>query len=241
MQLYHMPLEICCYNAESALIAAQAGADRIELCAGKSGGVTPSQGTIKYVCENITKPVHILIRPREGNFFYSDTEFQIMRSDIENCKKLGVAGVVFGILNSNKEIDIERCKALINQATPMQCVFHKAIDETYEIEKAFQDIIDCGFHWVLTSGGKKDALAGLQVLENLMYKFNTRIQIMPGGGIRSYNLSELQKPLRLSWYHSSALSTQKQSENGSIFSNNEIYYCEATEIKMMQNILHKSS
>ncbi|MFN3940911.1 MAG: copper homeostasis protein CutC [Chitinophagales bacterium] len=221
-------------------MAAQAGANRIELCAGKSGGITPSYGTIKSVCQNSSIPVHVLIRPREGNFYYSETEFQIMQSDIENCREWGVAGVVFGILNAERNVDAERCKILVELAKPMQSVFHKAVDATADIVKAFQSIIDCGFLCILSSGGKKDVLAGLQVLENLTDKFNTQIQILPGGGIRSYNLAEIHSRLRLPWYHSSALAIQHNDNNNSMFSDNAIVNCDATEIRMMQNILLKS-
>ncbi|MBP8753927.1 MAG: copper homeostasis protein CutC [Chitinophagales bacterium] len=241
MQLYPMPLEICCYNATSAIVAADAGANRIELCAGASGGITPSIGTIETVCNSINIPVHVLIRPREGNFNYSKKEFEVILKDIETCEKIKVAGVVFGILDSSKKVDVNRCKELISVANGMRCIFHKAIDIVPDIESAFETIIDCGFKTVLTSGGKQNVFHGLQKLLRLKQTFGSAIQIMPGGGIRSENISAINNVLHTEWYHSSAIINTNTNEKVEMYDNNDILMCNTQEINAMQLYLNKAN
>lgn len=236
-----MPLEICCYNGTSAIVAADAGANRIELCAGASGGITPSAGTIETVCNSISIPVHVLIRPREGDFNYSKKEFEVMLKDIETCEKFKVAGVVFGILDTSKKLDVIRCKELIAAANGMQCVFHKAIDIVPNIETAFEKIIECGFMTVLTSGGKQNVLQGLQQLLRLKQTFGNTIEIMPGGGIRSENISAIHNVLHSEWYHSAAILNTLIHEQAEMYGNNDILMCDTQEIDAMQSHLNKAN
>ena len=123
-------LEICCFSAESAILAEKAGADRIELCDNfTEGGTTPSNGTVKYCVQNLKIPVNVIIRPRGGDFLYSDVEFEIMKHEILEMKKLGVNGIVFGILKSKGEIDIERTKEIVDLIHPLENTFHRAFDK----------------------------------------------------------------------------------------------------------------
>lgn len=240
MQLYPMPLEICCYNAGSAIAAAEAGADRIELCAGAFGGITPSAGTMDAVCRTVSIPVHVLIRPREGDFNYTSTEFETMLKDIEVCGQYNVAGLVFGILDPTGQVDVARCKALVAAAGKRSCVFHKAIDTTPDIEYALEQIIDCGFTAVLTSGGQRSVLEGLGHLTALLRNFGTTIQIMPGGGIRSANIAAIAAALQTEWYHSGAIIEKCPNQQMAMYDNAEIQRCDTGEIRAMQMQLQKN-
>jgi len=199
-------LEIACFNLESALIAQKSGADRVELCADMSvGGTTPTIEMIQQARENLTIDLYVMIRPRGGNFVYSEVEFQQMKSEIETIKKLGVNGFVFGILNEDKTINIEQNKVLVELAKPFSCTFHRAFDEVLDYEKALEDVILSGFSTILTSGTFPNVMEGKEVLKQLVIQANNRIEIMPGGGLRSTNISELNEIVNANWYHSSAI------------------------------------
>lgn len=207
-------LEIACFNLESALIAQKAGADRVELCADISvGGTTPSIEMIQQTRENLSIDLYVMIRPRGGNFVYSDAELEQMKSEIETIKKLGVNGFVFGILNEDKTINLELNKALVELAKPFSCTFHRAFDEVLDYEKALEDVISCGFSTILTSGTFPNVMEGKKVLKKLVIQANNRIEIMPGGGLRSTNISELDEMVYANWYHSSAITDGKETAN----------------------------
>ena len=199
-------IEIACFNLESALIAQKAGADRVELCADMLvGGTTPAIEMIQQACENLTIAINVMIRPRGGNFVYSNSEFEQMKSEIEIIKKLGISGFVFGILNDDNTINIEQNKELVELAKPFSCTFHRAFDEVLDYEKALKNVISCGFSTILTSGTFSNVLEGKEVLKQLVIQANNRIEIMPGGGLRTTNISELDKIVHANWYHSSAI------------------------------------
>ena len=199
-------IEIACFNLESTLIAQKAGADRVELCADMSvGGTTPTIEIIKQAREHLTIDLYVMIRPRGGNFVYSDIEFQQMKLEIETIKKLGVNGFVFGILNEDKAINIEQNKALVEFAAPFSCTFHRAFDAVLDYEQALKDVISCGFSTILTSGTFPNVMEGKEVLKQLVIQANNRIEIMPGGGLRSTNISKLNEMVDANWYHSSAI------------------------------------
>lgn len=208
----HKLLEIACFDPESCFIAQQAGADRIEFCSDyNSGGVTPLWDDILKVKERLSIPLHVIIRPREGNFVYSREEIETMKRDILFCKKHQVDGLVFGILTSHHEIDIPANKELIDLCAGLSCTFHRAVDVCPDLEKAVGDIIQLGFHKVLTSGGKANALEGIETLKRLEKKFGEKINIMPGGGIRSHNIGLIAKETQCREFHSAALITNKTS------------------------------
>lgn len=207
-------LEIACFNLESALIAQENGADRVELCAEMHlGGTTPNSETIKKAKENLSIDVYVMIRPRGGNFVYSKEEFQQMKSDIEIIKKLDVNGFVFGILNEDKSVNIAQNTELVKLAKPIPCTFHRAFDEVDNYKSALEDVISCGFKTVLTSGTFPKVMEGKEVLKELVLQANNRITIMPGGGLRSTNITELDELVNAEFYHSSAITDGSETAN----------------------------
>lgn len=201
-----MLLEIACFHLESCLIAQQTGANRIELCENYSvGGITPSEKLIIEVRKQIRIDLFVMIRPREGNFVYSDSEFELMKKQIVFCKEKNCNGVVFGILTKENKIDVVRCKELVELAKPMSSTFHRAFDEIENSESALEEIIECDFLRILSSGKQKTAIEGSVLLSQLIKKSKGRIIIMPGGGIRSSNISEIIKTTGGAEFHSAAI------------------------------------
>ena len=199
-------IEIACFNLDSAIIAQNTGADRVELCADMLvGGTTPTIEIIKQAREHLNIDLYIMIRPRGGNFVYSDSEFEQMKSEIEAIKKLGVNGFVFGILKDDNTINIEQNLELVELAKSFPCTFHRAFDEILDYEKALENVISCGFSTILTSGTFPNVMEGKEVLKQLVKQANNRIEIMPGGGLRSTNISALDEMVNANWYHSSAI------------------------------------
>ena len=199
-------IEIACFNLESALIAQKVGADRVELCADMSvGGTTPTIEIIQQAREHLTIDLYVMIRPRGGNFVYSEAELEQMKSEIETIKKVGVNGFVFGVLKDDKTINLEQNKVLVELVKPFSCTFHRAFDEVLNVEKALEDVISCGFSTILTSGTFSNVMEGKEVLKQLVNQANNRIEIMPGGGLRSINISALNEMVDANWYHSSAI------------------------------------
>jgi copper homeostasis protein len=197
-------LEMVCYDLESAVAAERLGADRIELCDNShEGGTTPSAGIIKTARKHINIPIHVMIRPRGGDFVYSDREFESMKEDMVMCRVLGIEGFVFGILNPDHSVDFKRNMELIRQAAGLNCTFHRAFDKTNEPFWAMENIIDCGFKRILTSGQAETAVKGKDLIRSLVEKAGNRITIMPGGGIRKHNIKELVLSTAATEYHSS--------------------------------------
>ncbi len=206
--------EIACFNLESAILAQKAGADRVELCATISvGGTTPIIEMIQKAREHLTIDLYIMIRPRGGNFVYSEVEFQQMKSEIESIKGLGVNGFVFGILNEDNTINIEQNKTLVAEAYPFPCTFHRAFDAVSNCEQALEAVISCGFSTILTSGTFPNVMEGKEILKKLVVQAKNRIEIMPGGGLRSTNISELNQIVGANWYHSSAITDGTEIAN----------------------------
>lgn len=200
-----MLLEIAAFNYESALLAAKYGADRIELCDNEhEGGTTPSYGTLKSARANISIPIFPMIRPRGGDFIYSDDEFNIMKEDIALCKQMGFEGVVFGLLKDNGSIDIERTSILVEHAYPLDVTFHRAFDRSKDPFKALEQIIECGCTRILTSGQHQTATEGVAIIKALITLADDRIIIMPGSGVRSHTIQTLSKETSAIEFHSSA-------------------------------------
>ncbi|CAM1363013.1 copper homeostasis protein CutC [Tenacibaculum xiamenense] len=189
-----MLLEICANSYQSAINAQNAGANRIELCSELSlGGITPSYGLIKQVIENISIPVFILIRPRSGNFIYTDTEFEIIKKDIEFCKKVGCSGIVTGVLSENGNIDIKRTKALFELAKPLDFTFHRAFDCVANPEDSIKALKEIGVKRILSSGLKPTAIEGIELLIKLKEIGGKNLNIMPGSGVNHSNISIFKK------------------------------------------------
>ncbi len=198
-------LEICCFNLQSALIAQHAGADRIELCAdAASGGTTPSFGVIKTAREKLHIPLYPIIRPRAGDFLFSDEEFEIMLNDIALCKQIGCDGVVIGILQQDGSIDKKRCSKLVQFAYPMGVTFHRAFDWTVDPHQAMEEILEIGCERILTSGQQPSALEGSELIHELILQAHDRIIIMPGSGVRTANIIELAEKTKATEFHTSA-------------------------------------
>jgi copper homeostasis protein len=185
-------IEICVDSAESAMAAQRGGADRIELCADLlEGGITPSAGMIELVRGELSIPLHVMVRPRGGDFFYSDAEFRIMRRDIEVAKGLHANGVVFGILDVYGNVDIERTRKLVEQARPLSVTFHRAFDMAADLPRALEDVCVTGADRILTSGGEPTAIQGAQAIAELVRRAEGRIVIMAGSGINAENVRRL--------------------------------------------------
>src|SRR6202041_979873 len=185
-------LEICVESVEYAVAAERGGADRIELCSDlSSGGITPSAGFMQTARRHVSVPIHILIRPRAGDFCYSDHELETMRDDIHAAKQVGADGLVFGILHENNSVDVERTKMLVEFAHPLPVTFHRAFDLAENRTAALEDVIHTGASRILTSGGEQRATDALLILTHLMQAAKNRILIMPCGGINSANIERV--------------------------------------------------
>lgn len=199
-------IEIACFNPESAIIAFENGADRIELCDGLSeGGTTPNFETVKQLREKINIPIFVMIRPRGGDFTYSDVEFEQMKEELTQLKSLHVDGFVFGILDENDEVNIEQNKILVELANPIPCTFHRAFDRAKNLENSLEKVIECGFKTILTSGQKPNVSEGKENLRKLVELSSGRIEILVGGGLRSMNIREIRDFTNASYFHSSAI------------------------------------
>lgn len=188
-------------------MAAQAGgADRIELCSALSeGGLTPSLGLLQAVRQHLSIPIHVMIRPRGGDFCYSDGEFGAMQRDTELAKGARADGVVFGLLRAEGSIDRERTQALLEAARPLSVTFHRAFDLTSHPFEALETLIELGVDRLLTSGQAATAYQGLGLITKLVTQAAGRIEIMPGGGVEAY-MGEIIKASGVSEVHCSARS-----------------------------------
>ena len=199
-------LEIACFNKESALLSAKAGADRIEFCAGfEVGGTTPSLHDFMELKKEITIPIFVMIRTRGGDFFYNDEEFQQMKEQLLEFKKVGADGFVFGILDENLEVNFIQNKELVELADGIPCTFHRAFDRVKDYHKSLEEIINCGFKTILTSGTKSNVSEGKEILKTLVELSNERIDILCGGGLRSTNISEIKNYTKAKNFHSSGI------------------------------------
>ena len=215
-----MLTEIVVYNIESALKAQEGGADRIELCDNPGeGGTTPSFGTIESVRQNVNLDVFVMIRPRGGDFLYSNYEFHSMKRDIHQCQKISVDGVVFRILNEDGTLDKKRCKALIDSARPLKVTCHRAFDMTRDPFEAMEDCIEVGFDRILTAGQQPQALAGASLIGELIKKATGRIAIMPGSGVNENTVQEILRKSGASEIHFSATAFR---ESGMKYKNAQI-------------------
>jgi copper homeostasis protein len=210
-------LEICSYNLQSALIAQEAGAYRVELCADPGdGGTTPGPGLIRVAREKLHIQLYPIIRPRGGDFLYSDDDYDCMIKDIAWCKETGCDGVVIGLLNPDGSVDKRRAARLVEGAYPMGVTFHRAFDRAANPFEALENIIEIGCERILTSGQRPTATEGASLINELIRQADERIVIMPGSGIRSSNILELARATGAVEFHTSA---QKPAESGMQFVN----------------------
>ncbi len=185
-------LEICCYSLQSCLQAQAAGAHRIELCSSPAeGGLTPTEACIRRARKLFHGELFVMIRPRGGDFYYSDLEFVQMKEEIERIKALDVDGFVFGILHADGSVDAKRTRQLIELANPKPVCFHRAFDMCNDFQKALTTLIDIGCHRILSSGGHQRAIEGIDNLKALVAQSGKRIEIMAGSGVNAENASAL--------------------------------------------------
>lgn len=234
-------LELCAFTIQSCLIAERAGAARIELCDNPiEGGTTPSYGTIRQARERVGIRLYPIIRPRSGNYFYDDDEWEIIRRDIAACKELGCNGISVGAATLHAEIDTERMKRIVQWAHPMGVTCNRVFDGTPDLFQALEDLIDCGCERVLTSGGKSSAPEAGDILARLVQQAGSRIRVMPGAGINSRNLATLRQECGAREYHASA---RKVAPNPLTYVNTQVsdygsvYVADEDEVIRMVEIL----
>lgn len=234
-------LEVCAFTIQSCLSAERAGAVRVELCDNPlEGGTTPSWGTIQRVRERVSIALYPIIRPRSGNYFYDDDEFEIIRHDIQACKDIGCNGISVGAATINAEIDTERMKRMVDWAYPMGVTCNRVFDGTPDPLKALEEIIACGCERVLTSGQKSAAPEAGGVLARLVQQAAGRIIIMPGAGIKSTNIAGLRKESGATEFHASARVAAPNPLtyiNTAVSDYGQVYIADEEELKRMVAIL----
>jgi copper homeostasis protein len=203
--------ELCAETVEACMAAQDGAADRIELCSALSeDGLTPSYGLVRVALDRCNVPIHVLLRPRGGDFFYSDAEYSVIREDLLHLRDTGVSGFVLGFLHADKTVDKERTRALVELASPLQVTFHRAFDSTPSLEQALEDVIATGCHRVLTSGGEADVVAGAPMLTKLVKQAAGRIHIAAGGGLRLEDAAWLAHTTQVKHFHGSLRYTEQR-------------------------------
>lgn len=245
-----MILEICVDSLESALAAERSGAHRVELCSNLNiGGTTPSRGLIELAKENLSIEIYVMVRPRGGDFCYSGLEFEVMKRDIKNAKKMKVDGVVLGILKPNGQIDVPRMRELIQIAHPLKITFHRAFDKSRDLFESLDTLIDLGVERILTSGGEDKAINGVDTIRELVCRADERIIIMPGSGVNIDNIRQIIEDTGVKEIHLSARKKEdskmtyrnlKINSGGKIvISEHEIFFASEDIIKEISNELKK--
>lgn len=238
-------LEVIAFTIESVLLAQQSGAHRIELCDNPAeGGTTPGYGMIKTAREKTSLLLYPIIRPRGGDFLYSDEEFEIMKKDVLLCKDLGCDGVVIGLLQPDGSVDRKRTRLLVDAAFPLGVTFHRAFDRAANPFEALEDIITCGCERILTSGLKPSAIEGADTIAQLVRQANGRISIMPGSGVRAENIAALAGQTLATEFHSSAremLASKMEYLNTNLDESLEMVQLDIDEVKQMIAALQQFS
>jgi copper homeostasis protein len=204
-----MLFEICVEGIDGAVAAQAGGGDRIELCASlMEGGITPSFGTIRGALKLCYVPIHVILRPRGGDFLYSEAEFATMLDDAREMARLGAAGIVIGCLTEDGRIDEGRMKALIEAAQPLSVTCHRAFDMTRDPEEALEALIRCGVHRVLTSGQQATAVEAIPLFQKLHARAAGRIIVMACGELRPDNIARVRAETGLAEFHFAALKSE---------------------------------
>jgi copper homeostasis protein len=212
-----MLLEIACFSLEAAIIAEESGADRIELCSGPlEGGLTPSIAMIALARNILKIPIHVMIRPREGDFLYSTRELNSMEYDIKSIKEAGIEGIVLGILKNDGSIDTQNLKRMVKISDPMNVTFHRAFDLVKDPFQALREIIYTGTSRILTSGQRQTALEGKELIAKLIQSSENKISIMPGSGVNASNIADLANSTSAKELHASV---RKLKKGGMTYSN----------------------
>lgn len=200
-----MKIEIAANSLASALSAFRAGADRIELCSNlELGGTTPGPGSLIASREKLNIPIHVLIRPRAGDFVYQSSEIEEMKRTIQFCREIKIEGIVMGFLTPEGKVDRDLTLQMADHAQGMDLTFHRAFDQVLDQEEALETIIDLGFDRILTSGGMPTVPEGIRQIANLIRQADERIIIMPGGGINNFNFKDVAEHTGAREFHMSA-------------------------------------
>ena len=195
-------IEVCLEDIESAIAAQLGGANRVELCDNLTvGGTTPSIGLIKQVRQQIEIDLQVIVRPRGGDFCYTNLEFEVMKSDVEAVKSAGANGIVIGILNPDATIDIQRTQELVRLAEPLPVTFHRAFDYTPDPFLSLEILADNGVSRILSSGQATSALKGVRLLKQLKRNARDRVSIIAGGGVNSQNAPIIVKEAKVTEVH----------------------------------------
>jgi len=243
-------LEVCANSVASAIAAQQGGAYRVELCENlHEGGTTPSYGDILVARKNLDIKLYVLIRPRGGDFLYTDLEYEIMRADVKHCLDAGCDGIVIGLLNADGTVDKHRCAELVRLARNAGAgvTFHRAFDLCNDQFKAMEDIIEIGCERILTSGGKTTAIEGASRIAELVNKAGCRIAIMPGSGVNESNVAHLVHFTDVTEVHSSArkrVHTQMTFKNDHIIMENSYgdeYSYEVSDAERVRAIIEAAN
>jgi copper homeostasis protein len=198
----HFILEISVENVEAAEAAESGGASRIEFCSNtRVGGTTPSDELLRAVRERVRVPIFSMVRPRGGNFFYSEAEYEAMQRDIDAAKECGMDGVVLGLLKADGEVDVARSVQLVERARPLPVTFHRAFDECRDLHRSLEGVIATGATRLLTSGGRPTAPEALGVLGELVRIAEERLIVLPGSGIHAGNIREVVRKTGACEYH----------------------------------------
>jgi len=214
-------LEVCAGSLASALAAQASGAYRVELCDNLyEGGTTPSIGTIELARMKLSIRLHVIIRPRGGDFLYSDLEYVIIKRDVERCRISRVDGVVIGFLKDDGRIDVARTKEIVEFARPMSVTFHRAFDMARDPFEALEDLKLTGVDRILTSGQKNQATDGSELIARLITQSEGKVVIMPGGGLNEHNISEFAKSVKAAEYHATL---RRTVESGMIFRRPDVF------------------
>jgi copper homeostasis protein len=230
----NMTIEICTSSVQSAINAEKGGADRIELCQNlNEGGTTPSYATIKYCVEKLSLKTMVLIRPRPGDFCYNDAEYETIKNDVLICRELGAHGVVIGFLDENLDIDTKRTAEIVRIARPMEVTFHRAFDRCRDWRKALELIIECGCDRILTSGQRKTAPEGIDILREIQKQASGRIAILAGSGVNSKNATEIIRTAGVNEIHSSCKHIVENSQKTNIEDSSRYSETDLEEVKRL--------
>ncbi len=243
----HTPrLEITVDHPEAMLAACRGGAERIELCASLAdGGLTPSLGWAVWARASTRVPLHAMVRPRTGNFVYSDAELAVIERDLLAMQAAGVDGIVLGVLSARNEVDVPAMRALVAAAHPMRVVFHRAFDLAPDLDEALEQVIACGAHVLLTSGGAPTLELGLPSVSRLVDRARGRIEIMGGSGVRLANAARLWERSGIDTLHASLRSpwpraSQQNSTGGATMGSrdaDELYTVREDDVRAMVSAL----
>jgi len=231
-------IEVCAFNLESCINAEKGGAGRIELCGNPTeGGTTPAPGVLIQARKLVSIKLYPIIRPRGGYYFYSDDEIESIRQDILFCKNIGCDGISIGAQKMDGSLDLDLCKRFVEWAYPMKVSLNKAFDLSPNLNQSLEDAIESGFERILTSGGKKAAIDALDILSALMAQADNRIIIMPGCGLRSYNVAAIAAATQAKEYHSAArvdIANPLTYQNPLVHDLGSVFIASAEEVRLIK-------